>query len=168
MVHYRRLTTENPDAIYFFSVVTKNREKYFTSREDFLNLWKTLNTKCQRSKGELLAYVFLADHIHILLRQGFTPFSILIAGFKRKMNTLFYESKRSLWQPRFWEHMIRDDNDFNKHADYIHYNPVKHGYAGRTRDWKYSSFQSFVNKGVYPLNWADSESDKPEVERYEI
>ena len=61
--------------------------------------------------------------------------------------------KSMIWQKRFWEHVIRDEDDFKKHVEYVHYNPVKHGLANRVQDWPYSSFHEYVKKGVYPSNW---------------
>jgi len=58
-----------------------------------------------------------------------------------------------LWQPRYWEHSIRDENDFARHADYIHWNPVKHGLVRCAADWPYSTFHRFVAAGLYPKNW---------------
>jgi len=58
----------------------------------------------------------------------------------------------TIWQRRFWEHLIRDDNDFEKHVDYIHWNPVKHGYVQQIRDWPYSTFHHYVKMGIYPLD----------------
>jgi len=58
-----------------------------------------------------------------------------------------------LWQRRFWEHRIRDDKDYETHINYIHYNPVKHGYVTAAKEWPYSSFHTFVKKGVLPLEW---------------
>jgi putative transposase len=63
-----------------------------------------------------------------------------------------------IWQRRFWEHAIRDEEDFARHADYIHFNPVKHGYVTRPLDWPYSSFRRFVKQGIYPEDWAASDS----------
>ena len=60
----------------------------------------------------------------------------------------------TIWQRRFWEHLIRDDRDFRRHIDYIHYNPVKHGYVSKVVDWPYSTFHRFVRNGVYPTDWA--------------
>jgi putative transposase len=60
----------------------------------------------------------------------------------------------ALWQRRFWEHTIRDDRDFERHVDYIHFNPVKHGLVTRMRDWPYSSFHHYVRRGVLPADWA--------------
>jgi REP-associated tyrosine transposase len=59
-----------------------------------------------------------------------------------------------LWQPRYWEHTIRDDNDFARHVDYIHFNPVKHGIVKRARDWPFSSFHLYVRRGTLPEDWA--------------
>jgi len=61
-----------------------------------------------------------------------------------------------LWQGRFWEHTIRDDADYAHHFDYIHYNPVKHGWVKNVRDWPYSSFHRWVKSGIYPLHWGES------------
>ena len=64
------------------------------------------------------------------------------------------KGERGVWQRRFWEHALRDQRDFNIHCDYIHYNPVKHGYVARVADWPHSSFHRFVENGAYPLDWA--------------
>ena len=64
-----------------------------------------------------------------------------------------HKRSQTVWQPRFWEHQIRDDRDFEKHCDYIHWNPVKHGLVTRVCDWPYSSFHRFVQLGIYPLDW---------------
>ena len=62
----------------------------------------------------------------------------------------------TLWQRRFWEHQIRDKSDYNNHIDYIHYNPVKHGWVTNVKDWPYSTFHRYVRQGVYPQNWGIS------------
>jgi putative transposase len=60
----------------------------------------------------------------------------------------------TLWQRRFWEHQIRDDRDYEKHMDYMHYNPVKHGFTTTVKDWSYSTFHRYVKEGIYSENWA--------------
>lgn len=65
------------------------------------------------------------------------------------------------WQRRLWAHLIEDQNDYNKHVDYIHWNPVKHGYVKIVSDWEYSSFHRFAEQGIYELNWGNDE--KPEI-----
>jgi len=62
-----------------------------------------------------------------------------------------------LWQRRFWEHQIRDEQDFIRHVEYIHWNLVKHGYVVKVKDWPCSSFHRYVKQGSYPLEWAESE-----------
>jgi len=65
----------------------------------------------------------------------------------------------TIWQRRFWEHLIRDDRDFRHHIDYIHYNPVKHGYVSKVVDWPYSTFHRFVRNGVYPTDWTSADEN---------
>ncbi len=64
----------------------------------------------------------------------------------------------TIWQRRFWEHTIRDEEDLAKHFDYIHYNPVKHRLVRRVRDWPYSSFNRLVKDGIYPIDWGEGVS----------
>ena len=61
--------------------------------------------------------------------------------------------ERGLWQRRYWEHLVRDEDDFRHHVDYIHFNPVRHGLVVSARDWPYSSFHRFVRDGIYPMEW---------------
>ena len=70
------------------------------------------------------------------------------------------KAERGIWQRRYWEHTVRDEGDYARHVDYIHFNPVKHGYVGRALDWPYSTFHVMVRAGVYPQDWAgDGRSD---------
>ncbi|PPD03048.1 MAG: transposase [Methylobacter sp.] len=117
------------------------------------------------------AWVLLPDHLHCIwtLPEGDADFSSRWGLIKRQVSIQCREhyrrddwlnaSKRkhresTLWQRRFWEHQIRDESDFNRHADYLHYNPVKHGYCQQVADWPYSTFHRYVAEGVYPFNWA--------------
>lgn len=63
----------------------------------------------------------------------------------------------TIWQRRYWEHQIRDETDYQRHMDYVHYNPVKHGLVARAIDWPYSSFQRHYANGVYGENWATAD-----------
>ena len=65
--------------------------------------------------------------------------------------------EREVWQRRFWEHLIRDELDLQRHIEYIHYNPIKHGYVRSLTDWKNSSFSKYVEAGLYPSNWGEAE-----------
>jgi putative transposase len=61
--------------------------------------------------------------------------------------------ERDIWQRRFWEHAIRDEEDWQNHVNYIHHNPIKHGYVKDLKEWPYSSFHRFVKRGLYDENW---------------
>ena len=64
-----------------------------------------------------------------------------------------HDGRRGVWQPKFYEHTIRDQDDFNKHLDYIHYNPVKHGLVKCPHEWEWSSFHRWVRNDGYPKDW---------------
>jgi REP-associated tyrosine transposase len=112
------------------------------------------------------AIVVLPDHLHCLwtLPPADADFStrwkrikaLFSAGVPRtepRSASRIAKGERGVWQRRFWEHTVRDDEDWRRHVDYIHYNPVKHGYAARVADWPYSSFHRYVRVGAYPRDW---------------
>ncbi|MBX9703085.1 MAG: hypothetical protein K2X39_02920, partial [Silvanigrellaceae bacterium] len=65
--------------------------------------------------------------------------------------------ERGIWQKRFWEHLIRNEADFEHHVNYIHYNPVKHGHVANPTDWPHSSIHRFIRKGILNNHWACSD-----------
>ena len=115
--------------------------------------------------------VILPDHLHTIwtLPSNDSDFSTrwkrVKAAFTRRYlagtgedvsDSMRGKGEQGVWQRRFWEHMIRDQDDFNRHCDYIHYNPVKHGLVNSPLEWKHSSFKRFVDKGIYEANWGQS------------
>jgi putative transposase len=112
------------------------------------------------------AIVALPDHLHIVmtLPEGDADYSNRLRLVKRRFTTgvtsaggpvaRHRNGEHALWQRRFWEHTIRDQNDFARHVDYIHFNPVKHGLVARVRDWPHSSFHRYVRWGLLPEDWA--------------
>jgi putative transposase len=122
-------------------------------------------------------WVVLPDHLHCIwtLPDGDTDFTtrwrLIKAGFARQLAAVEGRSRvrrgrgeRGIWQRRFWEHAIRDERDFAAHMDYLHFNPVKHGYVGRVADWPYSSFGRCVTQGIYPVNWGGAGDVGTELE----
>ncbi len=111
------------------------------------------------------AVVVLPDHLHIImtLPQGDADFPTRWQLIKRRFTAAVAKAgspvlrhrngEYALWQRRFWEHSIRDQKDFERHVDYIHFNPVKHGLVARVRDWPYSSFHRYVRRGILPEDW---------------
>ena len=80
-------------------------------------------------------------------------------GAKRGIRNQSRQGKKevAVWQRRYWEHMIRDDRDFARHFDYIHYNPVEHGHVRKPRDWRWSSFRRYLKLGYYPEDWGSKD-----------
>lgn len=112
------------------------------------------------------AWVVLPDHLHCVwtLPEGDEDFStrwrLIKSIFARSMPIGERQSaarlrsgERGIWQRRFWEHAIRDDADFAAHVDYVHFNPVKHGYVQEAAEWPHSTFKSCVRRGLYPEAW---------------
>jgi len=127
---------------------------------------------------EIFASVILPDHMHlILIPEKIEEYPKIIHAIKYSFsknlqkggivippyNTTKSKIKKGdkgIWQRRYWEHTIRDEEDLYKHLDYIHYNPVKHGLAKNVKDWEFSSFDKFGQRGNYDLNWGSSEDIK--------
>ncbi|HEX6986388.1 MAG TPA: transposase, partial [Planctomycetaceae bacterium] len=127
--------------------------------------------RCQdRWPFAIEAIVLLPDHLHAIcsLPRGDDDYPTRIAWLKKEFTKTWLalggeerfqsigrrnDGRRGVWQPKFWEHTIEDEKDFHGHFDYIHWNPVKHGYARCPRDWPWSSFHRWVKRGVYPRDW---------------
>jgi len=112
------------------------------------------------------AWVVLPDHLHCIwtLPPGDSDFStrwrLIKSGFSRALPKTERRSEarcnageRGIWQRHYWEHFIRDEADFERHADYVHVNPLKHGWVKWVIDWPYSTFHRYVEQGIYPPNW---------------
>ena len=119
------------------------------------------------------AIAVLPDHLHSMwtLQEGETDFALrwrlIKATFSRALPrgervspSRSRKGDRGIWQQRYWEHTLRNEEDFARHADYIHFNPVKHGRVRQVADWPYSSFHRLVRRGVYPADWAGELNDK--------
>ncbi|GBE29838.1 transposase IS200 like protein [bacterium BMS3Bbin04] len=153
MVKYRRAFTDNPDQLYFLTIVTRERRRYFTTRDHYAALYRAWTAKLKNVDGDLEAFVFMPDHQHVVVKQGTISFSKTVGAVKRELNKILSPKGKSIWQERYWEHMIKNDDDYRLHVDYIHWNPVKHGHVNSSDDWPYSSFQSYVDRGIYTCDW---------------
>jgi putative transposase len=156
-MHYRRLY--QPGARYFFTVVTENREPLLI---DHIERLRAAFRLClSRYPFEIDAIVVLPEHLHTIWRlpDNDADFSKRWMVIKRKFSAglpsrVVSDSKtkkreKGIWQRRFWEHCIRDEEDWRRHVDYIHFNPVKHGYVSKPQDWPHSSFNQAIRKGWY-------------------
>lgn len=171
MPEYRRV--QSTGGIFFFTVVTHNRNPVLTSDAVRTALREGIRRTRDAFPFAIDAWVLLPDHFHCIwtLLEHDADFSKRWGMIKRHvsreckqrfaLDDNARQSQRdrkelSLWQRRFWEHQIRDDADYARHVDYIHWNPVKHGLVKRVADWPYSTFHKFVERGIYPRDWGTS------------
>ncbi len=164
-MRYRR--SRVPGGCYFFTVVTHRRRPLFRNSEAVALLRGAFRHVMARRPFAIDAMVVLPDHLHCLwtLPLGDGDHSSRWRMVKSHFSRHWRASgdTQPCWQQRYWEHLIRDDRDFRLHADYIHYNPVKHGYVTRPWDWPGSSFRRAVANGEYPADWGAAGSpDVPE------
>jgi putative transposase len=163
MSDYRRARV--PGATYFFTVNLRDRNSDLLVREIDL-LRATVRATKARHPFHIDAWVVLPEHMHCLwtLPAGDANFAlrwqVIKFAFAKRLPrtepltaTLKARGERGIWQRRYWEHLIRDDADYQHHFDYIHFNPKKHGHVEQLRDWPYSSFHRAVHGGIYPLDW---------------
>ena len=171
MPNYRR--AHLPGGSYFFTVVTHGRAPFLCIPLARRCLRRTIRLTQHRWTFSVDAFVLLPDHFHTIwtLPQDDSDFSKRVGFFKKEFTKMWLESggsestrsdsqlehrRKGVWQRRFWEHAIRDESDYIKHVEYIHYNPVKHGLADCPHAWPYSSFHRFAKEGTIPLNWGCS------------
>ena len=159
---------------YFFTVVTHKRVKIFNRSDNVELLRQAFGKVIKRHPFKIDAFVLLPDHLHCIwtLPQGDADFStrwwLIKTYFSRhigfvgwveernptkKTTSRSKKNEKSIWQRRFWEHLIRNHEDLRRHVEYIHYNPVKHGLTKAPGDWDYSSFHRYVDKGMYDIKW---------------
>ncbi len=164
MTNYRRIYTLG--ASWFFTVNLLKRQNNPLLIENIKVLRSAFSEVKAKHPFRIDAVVILPDHLHCIwtLPEGDTNYStrwnLLKGKFSRSLakgeqlsNSRIKRRERGIWQRRFWEHMLRNEEDFNRHLDYIHWNPVKHGYVSNVMDWPHSSFHKYVKMGWYPKNW---------------
>ena len=159
-MNYKRLFV--PNSLIFITIVTKDRKQILIENIKYLR--DVFKLAKQKFEFEIYAIIVNQDHIHMIIRpdeiksypkiigtikSSFTK----LAGIKYSKNA---NRETNIWQRRFWEHTIRNENDLYKHLDYIHYNSVKH-YGIVPRDWNYSSFNKFVKMRYYEKDWCNLE-----------
>ncbi len=173
MPNYRRANAKG--GTYFFTVVTYRRQGFLCDE----NVRHALRNGIQNTRAihpfEINGWVLLPDHLHCIwtLPPDDADFGVRWAMIKRfvtkqcgsslRREDWMNDSKRkrkesTLWQRRFWEHQIRDEQDYEAHMNYLHFNPVKHGYVKSVKDWPYSTFHRYVRAGVYSEDWSSGET----------
>lgn len=163
-MRYRRADT--PGATYFFTLNAADRGGHLLTAH--IDALRDSFRAVRRSRPFVLdAICVLPEHLHLLMTLPFddadfaTRVMLIKQGFSRRIPqgehisaSRASKGERGLWQRRYWEHLIRDDADFERHVDYIHFNPVKHGWVTRAADWQYSSIHRFIREGAIDAAWA--------------
>ena len=168
MPEYRRIRTKG--ATYFFTVVAYQRQRILCLRKSLEAMQRVFADVASRLPFRTDAWVILPDHMHVVwtLPEGDSDYStrwdILKKDLTKDLRCLADADAASttsrvrhrdgtVWQRRFWEHQIRDEPDYRTHLDYIHFNPVKHGFTASPKDWQHSSFHKWVARGAYEEDW---------------
>jgi putative transposase len=138
---------------YFITCNAKNRAPIFWGNAELLR--DTFYNIQQRLSFELIAWVIIPDHLHLQLHPKEANISDIMHRIKLSFSRSYKKShdlsREFIWQNGFWDHVIRNDEDYKRHVDYIHINPVKHGLVKRAFDWPYSSIHQSRNE--YPPDW---------------
>ncbi|MFN2155246.1 MAG: REP-associated tyrosine transposase [Anaerolineae bacterium] len=148
-----------PNAIVFITQVVHERTPIFAHAPHVELLRETLHRVKELHPFSMLGYVFLPEHFHLLIRPtGDSNFSQIMHSLKRNFARSYAEAGTHLlgpkvWQRRFWDHVIRNETDLQRHLDYIHYNPVKHGLVCDPAEWEHSSFGAWQGRGAYSESW---------------
>lgn len=148
-----------PNAIIFITQIVDRRLPIFAQVTFVELLRQNLHETQTHHPFAMIGYSFLPDHFHIMIRPtGTSSFSDMMHSLKPNFTKAYkaqvgISGSMKFWQKGFWDHLIRDERDFERHLDYIHYNPVKHGLVTKPEDWPHSSFASWKQKGVYPERW---------------
>ena len=147
-----------PGSAIFITQVVQGRNPVFGDPGCMDVLYKIWDNVKQLHPFLKLGYVFLFDHFHLILQPtGASNFSDIMHSLKPAFTREYKDllgiptsQPMKFWQKRFWDHVIRDEKDFENHLHYIHFNPVRHGYVKDPRDWTYSSYIEWEKRGLYP------------------
>lgn len=171
-MRYRRAFI--PGGSFFFTVDTEKRRPLLASADAVENLRTAFRAVRGTRPFDVVAMVVLPDHLHCIwgLPQGDADFAtrwrLIKTWFTKHCDPALRtvpnraraeKREQGLWQHRYWEHALRDEIDFARHVDYIHFNPVKHGLVSSAIEWPYSSFRRHVENGVYSPDWGQGGID---------
>jgi putative transposase len=171
MSRYRRAITAG--GTFFFTVVAYRRQPILCDEAIRTALREAVLSVRRTKPFSIDAWVLLPDHLHCVWTlpaddDDFSGrWSLIKSAVSRTVGARYRRTEwlnasklkhreATIWQRRFWEHCIRDENDLQRHVDYLHFNPVKHGLVSRVSDWPHSTFHRFVAEGKYPMDWAGS------------
>lgn len=163
MTDYRRAMT--PGGTWFFTVALADRKSSLLT-DEIDRLRASFRNVLASHPFKTIAMVVLPEHLHAIwtLPPDDSNYAmrwrLIKAGFSRQLPrigtlraSLVHKGERGIWQRRYWEHLVRDEDDLQRHMDYIHFNPVKHGLVRRAGDWPHSTFHRYVENGLVSSDW---------------
>ena len=168
MADYRRNYV--PGGTYFFTVVTYLRRPMLTEELARTCLHEAIAEIQKKWSFDIVAIVSLPNHFHTVwtLPSGDAAYSLRLRRIKEEFTRHYLErggtelpqtasreahGQRGIWQKRFWEYTVRDEEDLKRCVDYVHWNPKKHGLVTQIKNWPWSSFHRFVEAGEYEPAW---------------
>ncbi len=163
-----------PGGTFYFTLVAYDRRPILTTSLGRRCLREAISKIKGVSPFRLFAICLLPEHLHTVwtmppgdsdyptrwkrIKHEFSSRWLAAGGTEAEVTAAEKaEGRRGIWQPRYWEHTVSDEDDLERCVDYIHWNPRKHGLVDRVRDWPYSSFHRFVEEGHYEINWGGTE-----------
>lgn len=152
-------------ATYFFTFTLAQRQTQFLT--DNIHLFRQAYQRANALHPfTTVAICVLPDHLHAIWQMPVddgdfalrwrmikSNFSRNFGANQQRSNSKIKHREKGIWQRRYWEHQIRDEIDLQRHVDYIHYNPVKHGLVSQVKDWPHSTFHKYVAQGICTENW---------------
>lgn len=175
-MQYRRADVKG--GTYFFTVNLAERKR--TLLVDQIDLLRdVINNVMSRHPFRIDAMVVLPDHLHAIWKLPKddcdypkrwmlikSNFSRGIKNGERINPSRINKGERGIWQRRYWEHLIRDEQDYKGHVNYIHYNPVKHGYVDFEANWPHSSIHRYIKVGLLPCSWGENYTSNEKMQGY--
>ena len=155
MTNIRRYYKEGQ--VYFITCVTHNRKRLLIRNIDLF--WESISAVKKKLIFDILSWVIIPDHFHMIIDPKDSNLSDIVKRIKLSFSKKYSFEQKSItghiWQYRFWDHIIRDQKDLNKHLDYIHYNPVKHNLVKTPFEYEFSSLEKY--KDYYSEDWGAKE-----------
>jgi putative transposase len=171
MPHYRRAKISGGTFFFTLAIADRSDDLLVRQIDRLRHIYRAVQ---ERRPFDTVAICVLPDHLHAVWSlppddaDFATRWSLIKSGFSRglaedapRSASQLSRRERGLWQRRYWEHAIRDEGDLERHVDYIHFNPVKHGHVTRVCEWPHSSFHRYVEQGVLPSDWGGDMGELP-------
>ncbi|MFH1374872.1 MAG: transposase [bacterium] len=147
-----------PGQSCFITAVTARRQPVLDQHAELL--LRAVRRAVRQSRFALIAWVVLPDHLHAIIDSPDGDISRIVQRVRLSFSLQWQRRSRRngpIWQPRYWDHIIRSEKDMKRHVDYVHYNPVRHGLMDSPRKWRLSSFRRFQRAGVYNADWGENQ-----------